>query len=229
MKLAGNQPFFFPYIAYFQLMKHADLFMFADDFQFSDTRWTNRNKILLEGKEFFFTLTLHGASQHKNINEIYIDEHQHKIAKQVSAAYKKAPFFNEVFPLFEKILAYEDKNLARFVANSLVQVAQYLKLDTQFVFSSEIQDEDRRLKAQERVFTICKALNATSYINLSVEGLYSKEEFKKQGIDFYFLKSKPVEYTQFRAPFIPHLSMLDVLMFNSVAQVNDLLMQFELI
>ena len=232
MILTANQPFLFPYINYFQLIKIADVFMIADDFQYTPQAWINRNRILMNGKEFLFIINVIGGSQNKLINEVHIVDNQHyKILKTIESCYRKAPFFTDVFPILEEIFHYNDRNIAKFNGNSLMKISDYLHLGTKFIVSSEIEGLNRSLNSQERVINFCKVLKPDVYINLPSQSkiLYHKEEFQKNGIDFYFLKTKPIVYKQYSNTFIPNLSMIDVLMFNSVEQTNEFLEQYELV
>lgn len=231
MKVGIMQPYFLPYIGYFQLMKYVEKYVIADDVNYIKKGWINRNYILLDGKPFMFHLTLQGASSNKWIRDITVDPDQRKLLKTIELNYKKAPYYQDVFPMMEEIIHYEDKNLARYVGNSLMKIAGYLEFDTKFEYEGEIEACDRTLMAQERLISDCKLLGVTEYINaIGGTALYNKEDFKKAGIDLYFLKSRPVEYKQFNYhPFVPNLSILDVLMFNSVEQTNELLLQFDLV
>ena len=230
MKLGIMQPYFLPYIGYFQLMKTVDKYVIYDDVNFIKRGWINRNNILLNDQSFLFTLTLLEASQNKLINEIFVSDDVSKLLKTIHAAYKKASHFSSIFPLVEKILGYEDKNLARFVGNSIIQIANYLKLDTEFIYSSDIKEKDNSLKAQYKILNICEVMGAAEYINaIGGRELYSKESFAEKNIKLSFLKTQPIEYNQFNNPFVYNLSILDVLMFNSVEQTNELLEQYELV
>jgi hypothetical protein len=232
MRLGGNQPFFFPYIPYYQLMKNVDTFMIADDFNYNKA-WTNRNYMLLCGRErFMFNLAVLDASQNKLVNEVRVADDQYKLLKTIEVNYRKAPFYKDVFPMLEKILAYGDKNLARYLGNSLVTTANYLGFDTKFIYSSEIEGKDPTLRFQDRVLNLCGVLKASEFVNLGGDDenlLYDQEVFKQHGIDLYYIKPKPIEYKQFDNPFVANLSMLDVLMFNSIEQTNELLTQFDLV
>jgi len=230
MKLGIMQPYFLPYIGYFQLIKTVDNYVIYDDVNFIKRGWINRNNILLDGKSYQFTLNLLEASQNKLINEIFIAEDQSKLLKTIYMTYKKAPYFSSVFPLLEKIFVYENNNLALFVGNSIIQIADYLRLDTQFIYSSDIKEKDSSLKAQDKILNICKIMGATEYFN-AIGGieLYSKELFTEHNIKLNFLKTKPIEYKQFNNTFVPYLSILDVLMFNSLEQINKLMEQYEIL
>ena len=230
MKLGIMQPYFLPYIGYFQLIKAVDKFVIYDDVNFIKRGWINRNKILLNGQSFLFTVSLLKASQNKLINEIYVSNDQSKLLKTIYLTYKKAPYFSSVFPIVEAIFGYEDKNLAQFVGNSIIQIADYLQLDTEFIYSSDIKEMDHSLKGQNKILNICTVMGATGYIN-AIGGmeLYDKKEFEKAKVSLFFLKKKSIKYQQFKNEFVPNLSILDVLMFNSVEQTNELLLQFELL
>ncbi|GHV66214.1 hypothetical protein FACS1894199_09170 [Bacteroidia bacterium] len=192
--------------------------------------WINRNKLLLNGADYLFNLILMGASPNKLINEIFVADNQTKLLKTIETAYKKAPFFSEVFPLMETILTYEDKNLAQFVGNSIIQIAKYLNFNTQFSYSSALKEKDNSLRAQAKVIHICSVLHATEYFN-AIGGieLYDKADFEQNNIKLHFLKTKAIEYQQFRNQFVPNLSILDVMMFNAVGHINELLDTYELI
>ena len=230
MKLGIMQPYFLPYIGYFQLIKAVDKYVIYDDVNYIKGGWINRNNILLDGKSFLFNLILSGASPNKLINEIFVSGNQSKLLKTIKQAYQKAPYFSSVFPLMEKIIDFKEKNLALYNGNSIMQIADYLQFDTEFIYSSEIKEKNDSLRGQDKILNICGVMRATKYINaIGGRELYDKSEFQKMKVDLFFLKPNPSQYRQFNNEFIPYLSMLDVLMFNSVAETNELLDKFELI
>jgi hypothetical protein len=168
------------------------------------------------------------ASSFKKINEIEIGTNKEKILITIEQAYKKAPYYSSVLPLINDIIKFESKNLALFIANSLVKISDFCQIKTEIVFSSEIE-KDNELKAQEKVISICKLLEATEYYNaIGGQELYDKSTFADNNIDLKFLQTKIVEYQQFNNEFIPHLSILDVMMFNSVDKINQILDNYEL-
>ena len=230
MTVGGNQPFFMPYIVYFQLIRAVDTFLIADEYTLGISGWANRNKILMQGKEYQFTLPLIGKSSLKKFNEVSFVEDQSRFLRTVEVCYRKAPYFKSVFPIIREVILYDNKNLARLVGNSLMLIADYLHMDTKFVYMSEIKELNNTLKGQDRVLDFCSVLKNTKYINIwSRTELYDKKTFQEHGIELYLIKSKPIEYKQYDHPFVPNLSMLDVLMFNSVEQTNELLLQYELL
>lgn len=122
------------------------------------------------------------------------------------------------------------QNLFDFIFNSIIIVKNYLEIETPLVISSEIDNLNYFLKNKERVQYICKKLGAKYYINpIGGIELYDKDDFAIQGIQLNFLKSNKIEYNQFDNEFVPWLSILDVMMFNSVGEVNVMLNQYEII
>jgi len=229
MTLAIMQPYLFPYIGYWQLIEAVDTFVIYDDVNFIKQGYINRNNILSNGNKQTFTLELIGASSNKLINEILVGRNVKKLLKTIKQNYIKAPYFKDTFPVIENILNNKEKNLARFVGYSLQKLSYYLDIDTKFIYSSDIE-KDNTLKGQDKVLTICNILKADKYINaIGGQKLYSKEIFKKNGIELNFLKSELIEYKQFKNDFIPNLSIIDILMFNNKDNIKKMLKRYELI
>lgn len=232
MKLGINQPYFFPYIGYLQLINAVDTFVVYDDVNYIKQGWITRNYILVNGKKHLIILQLKGASSFKQINQIKVGNNRHKLIKTMFHSYTKAPYFNEVFPVIENSLKFGDDNLAGFITNSLQEIADYLDIKTKIIMSSNIKEikKNSHLKGLDKGLNICNVLNADVYINaIGGKELYSKEEFKKYFIALYFIKTKNITYRQFNNEFTPNLSIIDVLMFNSKDTVKKLLNEYELI
>jgi len=163
------------------------------------------------------------------INEVQVGNNRKKIVKSIYNAYTKAPYFKEVYPLVEEILLYEEKNLARYLGNSIQKIAAYLEMDTKFIYLSGLQGETS-LMAQDRTIDINKRLNADHYINaIGGQELYNKNDFLNENIKLSFLKTENIEYKQFKNEFVSNLSIVDVMMFNSKENVKELLDQFTLV
>lgn len=229
MKLGIMQPYFLPYIGYWQLINAVDKYVIYDDVNFINKSWINRNNILLNGDKHQINLLLTEASQNKLINQVAIQDNQTKLIRTIELNYKKAPMFLQVFPLFLHIMEYPDKNLAKFIGNSIVEIARYLSIETEFIYSSTL-DKDNTLRAQDKILNICKLLNANKYINaIGGADLYSKDDFNKVGIELSFLETKIEPYKQFKNEFVPYLSLLDVMMFNDVESINIMFNKYNLI
>ena len=229
MKLAIMQPYFLPYIGYFQLINAVDKFVIYDDVNYIKQGWINRNRILLNGKDHLFTISLLGASSFKKINEIIIKNNFDKTIKTIEQGYKKAPYFDRFFPMIIGIFRFETLNLSEFVYNSIKEIANYLDIKTDFVISSKLEKDDS-LRGQDKVIHICKLFYSNVYINsIGGQNLYSRDFFRNNGIELKFLKTNSISYQQFNNTFIPNLSIIDMLMFNSKERVVQLLEEFTLL
>jgi len=229
MNLAVMQPYLFPYIGYWQLIDAVDIFVIYDDVNFIKQGYINRNNILEKQKSHLFTLELIGASPNKKINDIKTGGNSNKLLRTIKQNYSKAPFYKDVSPVLEDILNNEEKKLSKFLGFSLVKIAKYLNIDTKFLYSSDIKN-DKTFKAQDRLIEMSRILNATGYIN-SIGGieLYDKEVFSQNAINLSFLKTHEISYKQFNNEFVPNLSIVDILMFNSKDNIKNMLNQFQLI
>ncbi len=232
MKLAIMQPYIFPYIGYFQLIKAVDKFVIYDDVNFINRGWINRNRILVNGKDSLFTIPLKEASQNKLINEIEVnwdDAWKSKWLKTLEQSYKKAPYFQQVRPTIEQTLEQEKTIFSEIIVENLKLINAYLGITTEIISSSSIY-QNTELKAQTRIVDICLKEKANHYINpIGGIELYQKEVFEEQGMQLNFIKSKPVQYPQLKNDFVPWLSIIDVLMFNSVEQIQTFLDSYELV
>jgi hypothetical protein len=229
MKIGIMQPYLFPYIGYFQLISAVDKFIIYDDVNYIKGGWINRNNILVNNQKHLFTITLDQSSPYKLINEIFIKDNFLKLKKTISLYYGKAPYFQKIFPLIESILSYDEKNLGLFIYNTIITISIFLGIKTEFIVSSTL-NKNNNLKNIEKVLHICDLMGASKYINaIGGKNLYDKYEFAKHNIELNFLKTKLVSYKQFNNQFVPCLSIIDVMMFNSHAEIIEMLKQYELI
>lgn len=217
MKIAIMQPYFLPYISYWQLIAAVDAFVVYDNIKYTKKGWINRNRFLRSGVEDTFSLPLRKDSDFLDVNQRFLADSfdREALLNRFREAYRKAPESSSVMPLLEGIIRNPASNLFDYIFASIQLVCEFLGIRTPLVVSSTI-DCDHSLKAAERVQAICKALGADTYLN-PVGGmeLYSQEDFAEQGIELKFLKALPFEYPQSGNPFVPWLSIIDVLMFNS--------------
>jgi len=227
MKLAIMQPYLFPYIGYFQLMNAVDEFVVYDNIEFTKKGWINRNRVLVNGNDAYISFPLKKDSDYLDIRERYLAEvwitDRKKMLNRIHASYSKSPYFTDVYHVIEKAILFEENNLFLFILNSLNLVKDYLQITTSLITSSTIP-VDHTLKAEKKVIEICKDRKAEVYINpIGGLGLYDKNEFKESGIELHFLKSDPIDYKQFENDFVPWLSIIDVMMFNSREQIKGYL------
>jgi len=211
------QPYFMPYLGYFQLMNVVDVFVIYDNIQFTKKGWIHRNRILVNGKPDYITLPLKSDSDFLSVEQRVLaadfKKEKKKLLLKIQETYRKAPFYNETCELIKGILNYESNNLFEFIYHSVIVLCEYLSIESNLVVSSSI-DIDHNLKSENKVIAICKALGATQYLN--PEGgieLYNSERFQENGISLGFHKFNPVPYKQISDVFVSHLSIIDVLMF----------------
>ena len=134
-----------------------------------------------------------------------------------------------IFPIIENILLQKEKNLSRYIGFSLAEISTYLGINTQFIYSSAV-NKNNDLKAQSKIIEICKKLEAKNYINpIGGQELYNKKIFEHEKINLNFLKTDFIEYKQFKNEFIPYLSIIDILMFNSIVEIKNMLDKYTLI
>ena len=233
MKIAIMQPYLFPHIGYFQLIQSVDKFILLDDVNYIKGGWINRNYILIANNPGLFTLELRNSSSNKRINEIEVNispKWKKKFLKTLIQNYRKSPFFTSVFPLINNITDSKLKKISELNYYSISLLNEYIGINTILENSSEKYD-NTHLKGQERVIDICQQEGANVYINsIGGKGLYNSKYFESNGIDLRFLEHCTAQYSQFEKEFIPGLSIIDVLMFNSPQKIkNHFLLDYKLI
>lgn len=227
MKLAIMQPYFFPYIGYFQLMNAVDEFVVYDNIEFTKKGWIHRNRILVNGNDSFMTLPLKNDSDFLHVNQRFLADNwtqeRIKILNRIKEAYRKAPYFQQVYPLLETCFMYPDTNLFQFILHSLQSIKNYLNIQTPLIISSSIPI-NHSLKSVDKVIGLCMARKASIYINpIGGQSLYHKTDFDAHEIHLKFLQTNSFHYTQFNNEYVPFLSILDVMMFNSTEIIQELL------
>lgn len=232
MKLGIMQPYFMPYIGYWQLMNLVDRYVIYDDVNFIKGGWINRNRILVNGAPKYFNVPMLGSSSNVLINEVRVDHNAAVIRKSlrsIEGAYKKAPYFNIVNPMLEEILWCGEDNIAKYIEHSFRVICKYLDIRTELIVSSDL-DKDTTLKGQDKVIAICRLLGATEYYNaIGGRELYSYEAFQEHGLQLKFVETKNIVYQQFGNTFQPNLSIIDVMMFNSRDKIREYLEAYTLI
>ena len=232
MKLSIMQPYLFPYLGYWQMITFADKFVLFDDVNYIVRGWITRNNILLNGRPFLFTLPIEGASPNKQILQLKLQDNgkvRSKLLRSMECAYRKAPMFDDVFPVISGILNNDERDLVKFLRFQFLEIYRYLGIADNTLLSSEIP-QNPELKAQDKIMGICKYLGADHYINaIGGQQLYDREYFRSENVKLSFIKMKDVRYRQFNDDFVPNLSIIDVLMFNTVEETRKLLSEFELI
>lgn len=235
-KIAIMQPYIFPYIGYFQLLNAVDTFVFFNDVNYIKGGWINRNKILVNKKESLFTISLSNSSSFKTIEDTKIDlskieAFKIKWLRTISQSYVKAPYYRQVIPVLKDFLLSNNRQyISELAMDSVMWVSNYLGLNTNFQVSSLHHPESRGLDKSQRLITIINKEGAKEFINpIGGVDLYNKEEFNKSKIELQFIKSADLKYKQFDIDFVPSLSIIDVMMFNSIEEIQEMLNNFELL
>lgn len=220
--VAIMQPYFLPYIGYFQLIAACDVFVVYDNIKYTKKGWINRNRMLRNGADAMFSLPLRGAPDHLDVAERALADtpDRHRWLAQLKGAYGHAPQYAPTLPLLERIAACDEDNLFRFLHHALLATCAHLGVETRIVVSSAVP-ADHGLKSQDRVLAICAALGARRYVNaIGGTELYRREDFAARGIELRFLRAQPLQYHQGHDGFVPWLSIVDVLMFNPLETVR---------
>lgn len=230
--IAIMQPYFFPYIGYWQLIHAVDRFVIYDDVNYIKGGWINRNRLLINGEPVYITAPLYQSSPYKRICDTALQPSavwRNKLVKMVEITYRKAPCFAEVFPVIESLIRYEADNLADYLAHQLQMLAAFMGIKTGFVVTSRCYDNEH-LSGQSRVLDICKREKASIYLNLrGGQSLYDAEIFRGAGIELRFIVMRPSPYKQQGVEFVSSLSIVDALMGVGPIEIKRHLDAFDLI
>ena len=233
MKVAIMQPYIFPYIGYFQLINIVDKFIIYDDVNFIKKGWINKNKILNNGSELYFSIPIKKSSQNKLINELLLgndyDYWKKKFLNSLNFSYKKTPNFESSYNLISRILNYETLELSKLLKFSILETCDFLEIPTNIYTSSKAMYENSNLKSSDRILDICKKEKSSEYINL-IGGinLYEKKEFQKYNIELKFIRTLSFKYNQISNDFHKNLSIIDIIMNCSKEEIKNMLLLYNL-
>ncbi len=224
MRSAIMQPYFLPYLGYFQLIAAVDEFVIYDTVQYTKKGWINRNRFLRNGEPVSFMLPLKKASDYLDVVDREISDafQPAKFCAQIAGAYRKASEFSTTMPLIETIAHNPNRNLFDFIHSALVETCRHLEIETRIRIASEVEGGRSSLSHAARVVDICQRLASDVYVNPpGGRELYKADEFATADITLKFLNPKLSSYSQFGGDFVPGLSILDVMMFNSKDVIRD--------
>jgi hypothetical protein len=234
MKVAIMQPYFMPYLGYIALINYVDEFILFDTPQFIRHGWIERNKLLkLDGDTMYVKVPLVKHARDTIIKDVCINNDlnwQSKIISQLDHYKKRAPYYTNVIALLHEIFDEEYTSIVRLNMKSLKVLCRYIGITTPISVWSDMKVEIEEVKSpDEWALHICKALNYDSYVNLpGGRSFFDAQKYKDLGVSLSFLELEPTEYKQFSNAFVPFLSVIDVLMFNDVENINKMLNQVKI-
>jgi hypothetical protein len=228
------QPYVFPYIGYFNLCHASDIFVFYDDVNYIKQGWINRNRILVNKCPYAFSIPLKNGSSFELIGNVAMsgfDKYKVKFLEQIEQSYCKAKFFKAGRKYVENVLNAESESISRLAIKSVVDFFELVDIERRFLTSSEAFSSSRGIDRADRLIEIVKSLGSSRYVNpLGGAALYDRSYFNQKGVKLYFVKSKLIPYTQVRrAGFVAGLSIIDVIMNNSVDDIRLHLKSYKLV
>ena len=220
------QPYFFPYLGYFQLVHAVDEFVFLDDVTFIKRGYINRNSLLLNGQVHRFTIPVQNISQFRPISGHYYLDSNNRFLDLLYHGYHRAPYFQVIFELVSNVLSCTDCSVAAVNAKSVMATCRYLHAERSFHFSSLLDPKSAR-KGDDRLIHLCAHREASTYINAAGgRALYDARRFEANGVSLGFIESRFPAYRQKANGFVPGLSIIDALMWNSPEQVVEMLRHY---
>lgn len=256
MKLAIMQPYFMPYLGYFQAIAAVDKYILYDQLTYIQSGWINKNRIRQRNMPVSnIVVPLVNKSSNTLIADTLIDNTklwQKKILKSLQLGYGKSAYYHEIMPFIEDILSKEYTTISELNCSSIKRICEFLDIKTDIdsdidryldlemqLVDIESNDYSRfthlhtlPIKKVARVLEICKAEDSNFFVNaIGGQKLYDKDEFKQYGIDLYFIKMNDIQYSQncTDGSYEPNLSIIDVLMHNGKEGTKKLLNEYILI
>jgi hypothetical protein len=235
MKVAIMQPYFFPYLGYFGLIKNSDRFIICDVVQFMRHGWIERNRILKpEMGWHYIRVPLVKHSHKATISEVKIraqESWQDRIFQQLEYYKKRSPYYKEVIGFLQNAFRYQTDNITDLNAHLLAETCQYIGIPFRKEIFSEMDVMIEKINTSDDwAINICQALAAETYINPpgGIE-IYKRDNFTQSGLKLEFLKVNLRSYNQGRDPFEEALSIIDVMMFNAPKEIRSMLDDYRLL
>jgi hypothetical protein len=254
MTLAIMQPYFFPYLGYFHGIAAVDKYILYDQLAYIKEGWIHRNRYLGVGGPAYFVARTRSKSSFAKIGEIELFDHpawRKKILHAFLYNYRTRPFFDEVFPVLERVVNAEAGLLTDLCALSIQEVCAFLEIPTEVSRDpAPFREMEEKLAANEadlpalfpairleaperkvyRAIAMCQIERTDTYVNaIGGQALYRKEEFRRNGIALHFVQTRPHPYPQSTRTFYPNLSILDVLMNCGKQGTQLLLREYDLV
>ena len=212
MIISIHQPNYFPWLGYFYKIYKSDIFVMLDDVQFSNEGMHNYHYLKTPQGSFRLKIPVEYKTGN-NINQVNVRDEldwRSKHLKTVESNYKKAPFFNLVYPDLEELIKNGSKNLTELNADILLFLCKKFNIETKFVKSSSLDIHSNR---EQKVIDICLALKGTIYYSGSGAKSYQNEEnFLLNGLKLEYSSYKIMPYEQLWGEFVSNISIIDFCM-----------------
>lgn len=232
--IAVMQPYFFPYIGYYQLARMVDTFVLYDNVEFSKSGWIHRNRILINGNIRYISISLKKDSDYKMIGErkissLFFEKNRTKILRQIENSYRNAEHFSTVMPVIDEAMNCNHTNLYDYLHHTINVIFDYLNIRPQ-VFRSSDADILHQLPANEKLTAFCNFFEVNRLINpIGGLNLYDKSDFSGKGIELSFLEPTGISYKNRNGEVPSHLSIIDVMMNNSRDRIEEMLDNYKLV
>ena len=226
MILGIMQPYFFPYLGYFDLINYSEHWIVFDTTQYIRHGWVNRNRILHPNEGWqYIIVPLKKHSREILIKDVEVNEDPkwiYRVMGQLQHYKKKATFFGEVCRLLEHCLHVKEVSLARLNVAILERICQYLEIKFEYEYFSEMNLTLGPVEGPgDWALRISEAMGANEYVNPpGGKTIFDVSKFKELGIRLTIRNLPPIEYQCPGYDFIPNLSIIDVLMWNSPDKVK---------
>ena len=235
MRIAIMQPYLFPYLGYFSLIKNTDHFVFFDTPQYIRKGWINRNRILsAKGDDIYFSVPVKKCVRETPIKDVQISYDEKWIDKwkgQMTSYKKRAPYYNDVMDLLNDVLNADDGLISHLAICSVVKTCEYIQIPLEYEIYSQISEPNEVVFApDEWALNISQRLGYSTYINPpGGKSFFDKKKYDDQGIELQFLTQNLPEYGQrTKKGFVPGLSILDVMMFCAPNEIAEMLNDYTL-
>ena len=227
MRIAIHQPNFLPWLGYFNKMVSCDVFVFLDDVEIKKSAgtWSNRVRIMSNSEPKWLSLPIkrHSGANLINSTEIADIEWKQKCIRQISSAYQRSPYHNQIMKLVYDIFSSTNLNLSQFNRESLLKIIGFLQIDPPtFVNSSNYSLTS---KATDRLIDLVKQVGGNEYLCGGGSTSYLEtEKFVQEKITLTYQNFEVKQYVQLNnSDFVPGLSIIDSLMMIGPIKTLDLL------
>lgn len=236
--IAIMQPYFFPYLGYFQLINNVENFLFYGHVDYTRRSYITRNSIVnnMQKVESIGIRTKKEpiGTKIRDI-KIFTNDYDRILIDKIKKAYFRLEYFNEIFPLLKPIISYKTKSLMDYNSTTLSEVCKILEIQTKLIPYEKLEsdfmkiEEDLKsnhyssIKPTQRVIYLCEYFNTSTYIN--PEGgikIYDTSDFKKKGITIKFHKSDINPHRTGEIIENQYSSIIDVLMINGIERTKKM-------